>query len=87
MDAIIKNAAERRDNKITDEDSAQSIIKAAASVYAGMGVYVHFKVDETDLEEVHNIYMEFLEKTWIRLDKCFNIEYDSELQKYFEVIK
>lgn len=87
LGAIVKNARERWDNKITDEDSARSIIKAAASVYGGMGVYVFGKFDKIGLEEMHNRYMESLEKTWISLDKCFDIEYDSGLQKYFEVIK
>ena len=87
MGAITHNASERGNNKITDEDSVRSIIGAAALVYGGMGVYVYGKFDETGLEEMHNRYMESLEKTWISLDKCFNIEYDSEFQKYFEVIK
>lgn len=88
LGAILKKAGERLDNKITDEDSARSIIKAAASVYAKMAVCVWYKADKTELEEtLHNMYMEGLETTWISLNKCFNIEYDSELQKYFEVIK
>lgn len=83
--AISHNAAERGNNKITDEDSVRSIVSAAGSVYGGMGVYVYGKFDETGLEEMHNRYMESLKKAWIALDKCFNIEYDNELQKYFEV--
>ena len=83
--AITHNAAERGNNKITDEDSVRSIISAAASVYGGMGVYVYGKFEETGLEEMNNRYMESLKKAWIALDKCFNIEYDNELQKYFEV--
>lgn len=90
QDAIAKNAVERVNNKITDEDSARSIMNAASSVYGygGMGSCVYYKADDIELEKImHNRYMEYLEKTWISLNKCFNIEYDSELQKYFEVIK
>lgn len=87
MGAIVLNAAERGNNKITDEDSVRSIVSAAGSVYGGMGVYAYGKFDEIGLEEMHNRYMESLKKAWIALDKCFNIEYDGELQKYFEVIE
>ena len=84
MGAIVNNAAERGNNKITDEDSVRSIVTAAGTVYSGMGVYVYGKFYETEAEEMRKSYMEHLKKTWTALDKCFNIEYDSELRNILE---